>query len=655
MSYTSNHASYSATVHSPSRWLRIFIRNPVLGRLKSRLNYFSQHPLRIHIRNDLNRGLNGYSYFSRLAWLFLLSGIFVIYAVLSLYQINLPGLHYDEAFEAVPALQLLQNQTVTTFRSHGLTLGGQTFPLMTQDYIGAINTYLAIPFIAIFGPTPAALRVMSILIGAVTLWLAYALSSQLTGSRWVGLTAALLLSVEPTFIFWNRQGIFVTAITATIGLAATLCWLRCLRSGSPRWAMAGAFLFGLGLYAKLLFLWLIVALASAAILLNLSQSVHTTRDFFRETLRFPPKKEIFTSLLTFSLGCWPLIVYNIQTDGTFLNITENAKTSYYGINNLAFGSNLLERLKQFIVMLNGGQLWYLGDIWSTPLPSLTFGGLLILITPITMRRALTSPTSDLSPAKIALFPFLVITLVILTSIATVSALWPTHFALLMPWPAIAIAIGGWFLFPHTPKKASRLTPHVSRITYHVSRFMLWTGLCLLVSANLFTTIRYHTTLTQSGGLGSHSDAIYDLSKWLANPKLVGDQPLAADQPSVTDHTRGPVAAMDWGLAAPVTYLTAGRVTPVEVFGYAWESDVELTARLEGLIANPATLYLWRAPEEIIFDRSDAFKALYRPLNLVENIEAAFYERSGRPVLGVTRLVKCGTPDIISPEPAEHCP
>ena len=63
-------------------------------------------------------------------WLWLLP--LVVYLLLSLYQINLPGLHYDEAFEAVPALQLLHGQPVTTFRGHGLTLAGQTFPLMTK-------------------------------------------------------------------------------------------------------------------------------------------------------------------------------------------------------------------------------------------------------------------------------------------------------------------------------------------------------------------------------------------------------------------------------------------------------------------------------------------------------------------------------------------
>ena len=74
-----------------------------------------------------------------------LAAVFVIYFGLSFYQINLPGLHYDEAFEAVPAMQLLRHQPVATFRYAGLALGERTFPLMTQDYIGALNTYAALP------------------------------------------------------------------------------------------------------------------------------------------------------------------------------------------------------------------------------------------------------------------------------------------------------------------------------------------------------------------------------------------------------------------------------------------------------------------------------------------------------------------------------
>lgn len=585
----------------------------------------------------------------RFAWVFLLSGVFIIYVSLSFYQLDLPGLHYDEAFEAVPALQLLHGQPVTAFRNSGLALNGRIFPFMTQDYIGAINTYLALPFIAVFGPTPIALRVMSILVGAVTLGLAYLLAAQLSGSRGAGLAAALLLSVDPTFIFWNRQGIFVTAVTALIGLAAALCWLRRLQGGSRGWTAAGAFFFGLGLYAKLLFLWLIAALIGAALLIKLPDWLK--RRSYPGVGGRPPGNlgvEILVALLAFSGGCWPLLAYNFQTGGTFLNIFQNAATSYYGVNNLAFGPNLLERIGQFVTLLGGSHLWYLGSVMSNSLPALAFGLSLIAVIGVSFKS--TPPPEDnstpYSPVQQALFPFLVIGLVIAASIGTVSALWITHFAILMPWPSIALAVGGEFVMDRVSSDkmtseqvadnhASHFSVKSSREMFHPStlplvagqavlRFTLPAVLALLVVTNLLNVIRYHLALAESGGLSAHSTAIYDMSDWLAQ------------------HVHGPVVAMDWGLAAPVTYLTGGQVTPTEVFGYVWNPDTELTTRLNKFIAQPETFYLWRAPDEIIFDRSPEFKVLYRPRGLEETIEAAFYERSGRPILGVTRLVPQGT-------------
>jgi hypothetical protein len=544
-------------------------------------------------------------------------GVGLLYLALSLYQINLPGLHYDEAFEALPALQLLRGQPVTTFRNSGLLINRQLYPLMTQDYIGALNTYGALPFIALFGPTPVALRLMSILVGLLTLNLTYLVTRHLARNQWAGLAAALLLAVDPTFIFWNRQGIFVTAITAGIGLAATLCWLYRLEGGGRRWSVAGAFLLGLGLYAKLLFLWLIVALLGTVILLRLPGWL---KDSAFTHLKQRPSKNWLGEILwigaAFCVGCWPLLVYNLQTGGTFLSVTQNAATSFYGVNNLAIGPNLAERLNQFVVLLNGSHLWYLGKTITNPIPAVAMA-ISLICTLITVFGA--SPHFEkkgFSASQTALLPLLVIVLLILASIGTVSALWITHFAVLMPWPAIALALSGWLV---TGGRSHRL-----RLKSPLLRGLLWVGLGLVVVTNWVSVVRYHIALGQSGGLSSHSDAIYDLSAW-----LVARPP-------------GPVVAMDWGLAAPVTYLTNGQVTPTEVFGYVWQPDQALTGRLNDFISQPATLYLWRAPDEIIFDRSPEFKALYRPQNLEETIEAAFYEQSGRPLLGVTRLVLKGT-------------
>jgi hypothetical protein len=94
-------------------------------------------------------------------------------------------------------------------------------------------------------------------------------------------------------------------------------------------------------------------------------------------------------------------------------------------------------------------------------------------------------------------------------------------------------------------------------------------------ADIVTDLRYHRALAISGGLGAHSDAVTDLAQWLA----------------ASDRRGSPVVAMDWGIAAPVAFLTQGEVTPVEAFGYDWETGSDFAARLERFLWDPASIYL----------------------------------------------------------------
>ena len=574
-----------------------------------------------------------------------------IFMLLSIYQIELPGLHYDEAFEAVPAMQLWLGQPITAFRDSVLSFGAYKLPLMTQDYIGAINVYAALPFIAGYGPTPEALRMMSIIIGAFTIIVTAQLGWRLSGQEWVGIIAALILVVEPTFIFWNRQGVFVTAVTALLGVAATYSWVNRVQGGPKYWSLTATFLWGVGLYAKFLFIWLIVASIGAIILLNLGWLKKHRHDLVKRLKKISPF-EVMAAILTFLLGCWPLIVYNLQTGGTFLNIGQNASTSYYGVDNLAFSQNLAERLQQFGTLMKGSHFWYLGGVFSNYWPLLFFVIILLLISILAIRKHQIRtfhqnhsqsknklPPPLFSTTKVALFPFILIGLVILASIGTVSALWITHFAILMPWPALAIACGIWFIRQQCCQQSlilaegsetkilqiSSSSPYTLNSVYsQLYKFLLATGLGLLLITNLTQTLHYHRVLKLSGGLSSHSDAVYDLTGWL------------------DEYAQGQVVAMDWGLAAPLIYLSKGRIQVTEVFGYAWQADIQLTKRLHQPLSQPDTLYLWRSPAEVIFDRSAEFKNLYHTLNLEENIEEAFYEKSGRPILGVTKLVEKGT-------------
>lgn len=528
--------------------------------------------------------------------------VLALFAGLATYQLSLPGLHYDEAFEAVPAMQLLLRQPVTTFRDNGILLGGRLFPLMTQDYIGAINTYAAIPFFLVLGINAISLRAMAIAIGALTLWLTYRLANALYGPA-AAILAGALLAVNPTFVFWSRQGVFVTSATAAIGLGAALAWLRWWRTDARRYAILGAFLVGFGLYTKLLFLWLVIGLGLAALLVNLGQ----WRRIGRRLIKGP----VGWSGLAFLLGSAPLIVYNVQTGGTFNSVGTNLTTSFYGTNNLAFVPNLLTRLRQFASVLAGSHFWYLGRAYANWLNL----GLFLAALGITLWLA-TRPARP--GARAALFPFAVIGGVVLASCGTVSALWITHFAILAPWPALATAAAATLVVRRARLQLTGKRASLAMILVVIAIGASWIG-------EVASDARYHRALAVSGGLGAHSGAVEDLARWLAS-----------------DERRGVPVAMDWGISASVTFLTLGEVAPVEAFGYDWETGADFAARLEQFIADTDSVYLWRAPDEIIFDRADDFRRLYEAYGLEEDILEAFYERSGRPVLGATRLVPHGT-------------
>ena len=188
----------------------------------------------------------------------------LLFMVLGAYQLQQPGLHYDEAKEAgLNAMELITGQPVTAFRDATVQIGPLRLPLMVQDYIGALNVVLAAPFLAIGGVNVVALRWLSLLTGALTLVVTWRVAWRLGGPLAASATA-LLLAVNPAFIFWSRQGVFVTNLTALIFMASLLTGLRWWELRRPRDLWLTAFLCGLGVYAKLLFVWAIGAMLVVA-------------------------------------------------------------------------------------------------------------------------------------------------------------------------------------------------------------------------------------------------------------------------------------------------------------------------------------------------------------------------------------------------------
>jgi len=552
-----------------------------------------------------------------------LAGSAFLFLALSVYQLQLPGLHYDEAREAgLNAMQLVTGQPLTAFRDAVVRVGPWQLPLMVQDYIGALNVVLAVPFLALGGVNVPALRALPILIGLLTLLVTHRVAWHLAGPA-AASVAGFLLAVNPSFVFWSRQGIFVTNLTALLLVASLLAGLRWWSGRRPADLWLMAFLWGLGLYTKLLFVWGILAMALAAGVSWAGQRIRGAKrpaavpaeGHARPQVR-PVPGTWLPALACFLLPLTPLLLFNLRTGGTATTLFGNLSRSYYGVDNAAYLPNLLTRLAQLRTLLRGDHLWYLGGIFANGWAPWLAGGLMA-VSLGTWAWQRNAATDDATPVAQRgwppLLPLVLLALIVAQSAFTVSDLFITHYALLLPLiPLTAgVAAAGLMRLWGCPGLLRRSLAGLALLAA-----LIWAG------GDLWTTLRYHRSLSVSGGRAAHSDAIYALAEYLEKGGLIA--PLA----------------LDWGLDAPVRFLTAGRVNPIEVFGYAdlAAPDPAFADRLTPFLDNPDNVYLAHAAGQTVFrGRVEAMTALARSRGLRVQEEARFAERDGTPLFVVYRI------------------
>jgi hypothetical protein len=546
----------------------------------------------------------GWTRYGPILWL---GGVLLLYLGLAIRQLGLPGLHYDEAKEAgINALELLTGAPITAFRGASLSLGGIELPLMVQDYIGALNVYLALPFLGISGIGVPNLRMLPILIGlsallllerTISTWLAWRTLPANHGRVAIstaGLIAVTLLAASPSFVFWSRQGIFVTNLTQPLTLLCIWQGISWLRSGRPATLWLSAFAGGLALYAKLLAIWVIGPFALLA-----GGWWLVARRRARDSTPALTLGQAAGMAAAFALPLLPLLLFNIQTGGTFSSVGVNLTESYYGVNNLEIGRNLPIRWQQLGQTLRGDHLWYLGGIYANPLaPWATLAALAIGL----WRRPgwLAAPLALLA-ASIGL------------SLFTISDLFVTHYALLQPLLIGVVGLGF----------AAWLLPLPTVAMNRTVRWSAWGLIALWLLLDVNASLSYHRALDRTGGLADHSDATYHLAYYLRYNGM------------------GAPIVLDWGLEAPVRYLSEGTVRPIEIFGYESPEapDEAFTARLEMFLPNPDNVYLLRAPDQSVFaGRREAFVAAAAARGLSPVLEERFAQRDGTILFELWRVV-----------------
>lgn len=530
------------------------------------------------------------------------------YALLASYQLGLPGLHYDEAREAgLNAMELLTGAPVTAFRNVTLPLAAFHLPVMVQDYIGAVNVYVALPVLWLSGIGVPNLRIVAVLTGLVALLLVertvtvcYAGYTGTSNQKHLpislaGLLAVTLLAASPSFIFWSRQGIFVTNLTQPLTFCCLWQGLRWLQRGQPQTLLISAFMGGCALYAKLLALWIIGPFVLLAGGWWLWQGYQRS---WRPALSWRLGMGMFVAFL---LPLLPFFFFNWQSGGTWQAFTGHLGTSYYGIENDALFANLGVRSQQLWQMLQGSQFWYLGGLYGNALaPWLALVSLLWGL----WRHP-----------RLLAGPLLLLAAAFTCSLVTISDLFITHYALLQPLVISVVALGLATIIGNSGK------PHA--LPYPAHRWLLITITILWILCDLRATLQYHTALTRSGGLADHSDLSYHLAYYLQYNGL------------------GAPIALDWGFDASVRYLSQGAVTPIEIFGYDSPAtpDPAFGQRLQLFLDNPNNIYVLHTTEATTFQgRREQFFAAIEQADRQAHLETTFAQRDGTPLVELWRVL-----------------
>jgi len=542
-----------------------------------------------------------------LVWLGALAVALALYAALGLHQWQLPGVNYDEALDAVPAMEVvrglpLDNEAV-------VHIAGREWPLMVMPYVGAVSTYLFLPAFALLGPGVLAMRLTTLLIGAASLLAAWGFLREFLDER-VASLSTLLLAANPSFVFWTRIGAFVALPVLPLALAVWWCLYRWYCGRGARYLILAAFCLGLGLSTKILFLWLWVALGLGWLVLS-PWLYHTVewRAWLWPWLRARPRALAAAGLAAI-VGGGPLLAYNLlygwPTVGVVLR--NLSRTQLYGVNNLDLLGNLRTTfLVDLRAFLDGS--WFAHSLGGPFINPVAVPALCLAI--VVLACLAYCGKLSYNPRHLALLG-LALVAIVFQSAFTITGLGAIHLVILWPIPQALIAASVFAL----ADAASSHWPAVQWLRLGMAGLV---GLGL-VGAELWTTCRYHGALSRTGGIDDFSDAIYALASDLEQPGTP------------------PAVALDWGFRRSLQVLTQGRVNPAELFEYSSVPGEAMKANIDRRVAGEPALYLFHSANCTSFaGHWEVFEESAYRHRLTPVLWKSYFQRSGAPIYLVYRL------------------
>lgn len=178
-------------------------------------------------------------------------------------------------------------------------IAGAEVPVMLISYLGALKTWFYKGVFLLGPPRPILMRLPMLLFAAVALWLFFELLDRTIGRRaaWIGM---VLLATDTSYLLLNMADYGPVTFQFVFKLAALVLLVRFHQRGSTRDLAWGFFLFGLGMWDKAVFAWVLFGLAIAAAIV-----------FPRELRRHFTRANVLVAGVAVVAGALPLVIYNI--------------------------------------------------------------------------------------------------------------------------------------------------------------------------------------------------------------------------------------------------------------------------------------------------------------------------------------------------------
>ena len=474
------------------------------------------------------------------------------------------------------------------------------FPLMVMSYVGTLKSYVWWPILSVWKPSPASLRFPAVVLAAITVWLFYLLLKRTVSVR-AAVVGTALLAVDPIFLLTSRWDWGPVVLQHLCLVGGMLAIVRFVQDGRTRWLALGAFVFGLGMWDKTIFLWSLVGLGLAAVVV-----------FPRSVVQRLRPKPIGIAALAFLAGASPLLLYNYRNDWeTFrqnssrFSWEEDIAAKALVLRVVADGQALFGSIPRE----NGDgpvrhpdsvskRLWIAATEWSGMRRSNFFLELAIVATVLL-------PFAWRSHARSAFFFAAIYLAVTWTQMALLSGGGGgAHHPILM-WP-----------LPHLAVAA--VLAEASRRFGRPGAIGLAACIAIACLASLAVLGTYYTNMLRNGATVEWSDAIYPASRALPEMK-----------PSF-------VCALDWGFWESLRFLHRGRL------GLCSAVDPQQdAATAKRQLTDPDMVYIThvKGAEMMRGGLTERFVAFAESEGYRKRNQRVFHDYNGRPIIEIFKLFR----------------